>query len=206
MALISDVVAGATINPTWGNAVRDATVQVTTSGARPSVPAEGMVIYETDTDLLLAYTGAAWRQIGSVAQANTFGAWSSWTPTLWQNSNLTQTVDRAVYCQIGKTVIGNFHITCGSTGTANSGGVQVRYSGLPAPAYTTKALTVGVSRFQINAGNYMVLETSMTSTAFSFKYNDYGYTFGSNSNLSQPGNRAIVSGDIISGQFTYEAA
>lgn len=31
-----------------------------TSGSRPSSPVEGMTIYETDTDLLLTYSGSAW--------------------------------------------------------------------------------------------------------------------------------------------------
>lgn len=36
-------------------------VIVATSGTRPSSPVEGMTIYETDTDCLLSYDGAAWR-------------------------------------------------------------------------------------------------------------------------------------------------
>lgn len=62
MVLIANVTSGDPILPAWGNAVRDATVQVTTSGARPSSPAEGMTIYETDTEELLVYTGAQWRR------------------------------------------------------------------------------------------------------------------------------------------------
>jgi len=60
MALISNVVTGGTIAASWGNAVRDATVQVTTSSARPSSPAEGMVIYETDTNRFMVWDGTAW--------------------------------------------------------------------------------------------------------------------------------------------------
>lgn len=206
MALISNVTAGATIDPTWGNAVRDATVQVTTSGARPSPAAEGMVIYETDTDLFLVYNGTAWVQIGNGGTTNTLGAWSSWTATLWQNANVTQTVDRAVFARIGRIVHGVCHITAGGAGTANTGGIQVRYSGLPAPAYTTNNLTVGVGRFQITSGNFIVLQVDMTSTAFGFKLSGHDYTFGSSSNAAAPGNRSIVSGDKISFQFTYEAA
>lgn len=60
MALISNVVTSGTIAATWGNEVRDATVQVTTSAARPSSPAEGMLIYETDTDRFMFYDGTSW--------------------------------------------------------------------------------------------------------------------------------------------------
>lgn len=205
MALITNVSAGGTIDPAWGNAIRDQGVQVTTSGARPSPAAEGMVIYETDTDLLLAYTGAAWRQIGNAGTANTLGAWSTWTATLWENANVSSTVDRAVYCQIGKTVFGACHITSSGTGTANPNGIEVRFSGLPSPAYTTKRMTVGIARFQISGGNFFTLEVSIGATAFVFKRSSDQYTFGSSSN-GAPGNTAIGSGDIMSLQFTYEAA
>lgn len=256
MALISNVVAGGTIDPTWGNAVRDATVQVTTSGARPTA-AEGMVIYETDTDKLMIYTGAAWVQavrvgdstympvyvsnsvsgggssppsptagqfwyqpdqnvmylyngtafklVANGATDNTFTGWLAWTATLWENANVSQTVDRAVYCQIGKLVTGVCHITSSGTGTANASGVEVRFSGLPAPAYTTKQLTVGNARYQISGGNYYTLQVQMSSSAFNFKRDGFAYTFGSSSN-GAGGNTAIASGDIISFSFTYEAS
>ena len=39
---------------------------VCTSTTRPASPFEGQVIYETDTDLLLAYNGSAWRGFAEV--------------------------------------------------------------------------------------------------------------------------------------------
>lgn len=65
MTLVSSVSAGQTATSTWANAIRDATIQVTTASARPSSPAEGMVIYETDTDRVLVYSGSAWVRIGA---------------------------------------------------------------------------------------------------------------------------------------------
>jgi len=38
---------------------------VCTSATRPSVPYEGQVIYETDTDLLCIWNGSSWKSIGS---------------------------------------------------------------------------------------------------------------------------------------------
>lgn len=73
MALISDVVAGGTIDPTWGNSIRSATVQVTTSGARPSPATEGMLIYETDTDAVVVYTGSAWVEVAISTTAGRTG-------------------------------------------------------------------------------------------------------------------------------------
>lgn len=60
MALLSNVVTGGTIAASWGNTIRDTTVQVTTSAARPSSPTEGMLIYETDTDRFMFYDGTSW--------------------------------------------------------------------------------------------------------------------------------------------------
>jgi hypothetical protein len=53
------------------------TVIVCTSGTRPGSPVEGMVVYETDTDRLSTYTGAAWQT--AVATAPTWTAITGWT-------------------------------------------------------------------------------------------------------------------------------
>jgi hypothetical protein len=37
-----------------------------TSGTRPSSPAEGQAIYETDTDRVYIYSGSAWVQFGAI--------------------------------------------------------------------------------------------------------------------------------------------
>jgi hypothetical protein len=39
-------------------------VIVCTSGTRPASPPEGMTVYETDTNLLMCYNGAAWARYG----------------------------------------------------------------------------------------------------------------------------------------------
>lgn len=65
MPLISDVVSGGTIDPTWGNAIRSQGVQTTTSGARPSPATEGMLIYETDTDRFMVYDATGWVRVGN---------------------------------------------------------------------------------------------------------------------------------------------
>lgn len=81
MGLISNVSAGGTIAATWGNAIRDQGVQVTTSGARPGSPTEGMVIYETDTDQVMVYNGSAWVEVSKVGSA-----WHTYTPVLKQST------------------------------------------------------------------------------------------------------------------------
>lgn len=48
-------------------------VIVCTAATRPSSPVEGMVIYETDTDRFLAYSGTAWIRQGWAATAGRTG-------------------------------------------------------------------------------------------------------------------------------------
>lgn len=60
MTLIADVGPGDPGESTWANAIRDQTVQVTTSGSMPGTPAEGMVVAVTNRDRLELYSGSAW--------------------------------------------------------------------------------------------------------------------------------------------------
>lgn len=73
MALIANQVTGGTIAASWANSIRDTTVQVTTSSARPSSPSEGMTIYETDTDRFMAYDGSSWVRVGNSTTAGRTG-------------------------------------------------------------------------------------------------------------------------------------
>lgn len=43
---------------------------VCTSSTRPTVPYEGQLIYETDTDLVLAYNGSSWRAVSNAIATN----------------------------------------------------------------------------------------------------------------------------------------
>jgi hypothetical protein len=53
-------------------------VSQVTSATRPGSPAEGQVIYETDTNRLYVYNGSSWIQYGAL------GAGATWSPTLTQ--------------------------------------------------------------------------------------------------------------------------
>ena len=43
---------------------------VCTSSTRPASPFEGQLIYETDTDLVLAYNGSSWRAVSDTSATN----------------------------------------------------------------------------------------------------------------------------------------
>jgi hypothetical protein len=95
-------------------------VIVCTAATRPASPNEGMLIYETDTDTVLIYSGSAWV---TGLQA---GAWKSFTPAItgssaWVLGNAT--IDSA-WQQVGRTVSYRGRITLGSTSTV-SGQLQV---------------------------------------------------------------------------------
>lgn len=92
MALISNVVTGGTIAASWGNSIRDTTVQVTTSSARPSSPSEGMTIYETDTDRFMTYDGSSWVRIGNSTTAGRTGCTIRKTGNTSVNSGATQLI------------------------------------------------------------------------------------------------------------------
>lgn len=66
MPLIPDVVSGQPIQATWGNAIRNQTVQVCTSATRPVVLTDGMSWYETDTGRLMLHRN------GITAQTNPY--------------------------------------------------------------------------------------------------------------------------------------
>jgi hypothetical protein len=63
---VNDVVFGADVDPDWGNAMRDRTVQHFASAAARDAaitsPTEGMACWLNDVDQFLIYNGVAWRQ------------------------------------------------------------------------------------------------------------------------------------------------
>ena len=64
--------AGHQVGPVDYNRLVDAVTQVVTSSTRPSPAAEGMLIYETDTDKILAYNGSAWVAVAYLGARDTY--------------------------------------------------------------------------------------------------------------------------------------
>jgi len=73
----SNLADGAVLTSSFYNTyIREQVVTTCTSVARPT-GVEGRLIYETDTDKLMLYTGSAWTVLGGTA-------WASFTPS-WAN-------------------------------------------------------------------------------------------------------------------------
>lgn len=145
MTLISDVVAGNTINATWGNAVRDATVQVTTSGARPGSPAEGMVIAETDTNYLMQYSGSAWQYVTNS------GGGTSYTPTWGGAFSIGNGTSTGAYTRVGPLVFFTARLLFGSTSAVSAAAGTVT---LPVTATGTPAGSGRVDYYDASATTY----------------------------------------------------
>ncbi|WP_330438825.1 hypothetical protein OHB44_28040 [Micromonospora sp. NBC_00821] len=110
-----DVLTAAEVNTYLMNQA----VIVCTSGTRPSSPPEGMVIYETDTDLIRVYTGSTWALLLDAT------GWVAYTPT-WtaftSNPVLSNGTIAGRYKRIGTTVHYTGQIEMGSTTTYGVGG------------------------------------------------------------------------------------
>lgn len=163
-------------------------VGVVTSGARPAAPYEGQVIYETDTDKLLVYTGAAWVEMAPA------GAWSTYTPA---NTNITvgNGVQSASFTRLGRLIHARYKLTWGST-TAFGGAVQV---GLPAAE--VGGLTVVGNAWMLDSGTGEFIGIARVSAASAvFVITSAGSTV----NATTP--HTWATNDILALNMTYESA
>jgi hypothetical protein len=167
---------------------------ICTSSTRPASPFEGQKIYETDTSREYLWDGSAW------VQANEYGQWQTWTPTVTQNVTLGVSVNYSRYTVIGKTVHANVaaNITSG-TGTAGYG---VSMS-LPVASAAGSPLRIGSCHvYDASAGTrYTGMAELDSTTGFRF-VGDWsgGLQWGWNPSIA-----ATVS-DQFSASITYEAA
>lgn len=108
-----------------------------TSSTRPTNKLEGTLIYETDTETILAWDGAAWVVVVDIAP-------KAYTPT-WTSSGTAPAIGNGTitgqYSRQGKMADVLIKMTLGSTSTAGTG---TYYWSLPfAPASTTYADIMG---------------------------------------------------------------
>lgn len=88
-------------------------VAVCLSTTRPTTPYQGQEIFETDTNLLKVWSGAAWEDVVLT------GAWATWTPT-WTNLTVGNGTTIAKYQKTGRVVTFRIKFTLGSTSTVGT--------------------------------------------------------------------------------------
>ena len=89
-----------------------------TSGTRPGSPTEGMIIYETDTDLYFGWKGSAWSAIGG-------GATGGGTDDVFYENGQTVTTNYTITTDKNAMSAGPVEIDSGATVTIPSGSVWV---------------------------------------------------------------------------------
>jgi hypothetical protein len=183
---------------------------VCTSTTRPSLPTEGMTIYETDTDTYRTYSGSAWEVMLKS------GAWITYTPTIgnagggtnWALGNGTAA---GAYQQIGRLTIGWAQVTWGSTSTFGTNDLLI--SG-PLTSSTRAGIEWTVAQVHcrdvstVNAyDGYGWMSSATTSIVPGvFATSDGRGNFATNESIINTRPFTWASGDYLTLQFTYEAA
>lgn len=144
---------------------RDQVISTVTSSTRPA-GTEGQMIYETDTNLLLIYSGTAWIELGR------WGTWTAWTPDYtYGGAARTPTSPSGRYIRHGSMVTIVFTMLAQSTESGSS----VRVTNLPITPLSggirtwgwcrTAAATTGVLVMDMASGNIEVLTNVLGAPA-----------------------------------------
>lgn len=172
---------------------------ICTSSTRPSSPAEGWHIYETDTNLIYVHDGSGWVRHGGV------NAWTSYTPT-WTNLTTTSGTATGAWTQIGK--VGHFYavFTAGAssaftaaqpTATLPFTAASSSYAGqLHGFCYDTSAS---------NAYAVLPLLASTTTAKIQLHTND-GSGHGQGTNFGATSPMTMANGDILAISGTLQIA
>lgn len=181
---------------TYNANVRDQVITTCTSGTRPATPVEGQTIYETDTDLLLTYSGAAW-----VPFAGPISGGTSFTPQIDQgaSTNIAKTVNYSDWCYFGfKRISWAFDLALTAGGTAGSL-VSLTVPATMANQYTAKGAGQLFDTSASTTYGGMWSSISTTLVAFGGDWSGTG-AWGASPNL------AVASGDILRGEITFKIA
>ena len=170
---------------------------VCTSTTRPTVPYEGQLIYETDTDRVAAYNGSAWAYMASG------GTFTSYTPT-WTNLTVGNATQVFRFCQIGKLVFVSGLLIWGSTTSANASSTTFS---LPVTAQSAVFRGLGHAVF-VDSGTQTywgaVTMNSTTTATLNQYYVSTPWVVNSAVGGTVPFN--WTTGDDMRIQFMYEAA
>jgi hypothetical protein len=191
-------VAGTTITAAWANAnVRDQVVTpFASTAARDSAitaPVEGMFAVITGDDMVTIYSGSAWVPYGRYASTAT------WTPTIVQgaSSNVSKTVTRADYVQVGNICFAWFDLAV--TGAGTSGGIIT--VSVPVTAAATMTAGAGYIIDATASPPNSVVTWALTSTTVVSAVTDQQSNFYGAAPVM-----ALASGDVLSGSITYRTA
>ena len=159
-----------------------------------TAPAEGMVAYLTDTNMLCQYSGAAWSGIGP-----TSGAMRSWTPTL---TNMTQGNGTVVarYTRVGRMVTYKFQFTLGST---SSVGTNPTFS-VPVTAATQNDLDMNVARLWDNSPFNRYIGWAVGATTSTVQVGENA--LGNYTSITSTSPMTWATGDYFYVSGTYEAS
>jgi len=143
------------------------------------------------------WDGTQWNRM---TDSRGFGVWQSFTPTITQNVNVTFTVNYAKYVIFGKTVFVNFNLSITSSGTASNTIFMNFGSGSTALPTALSSSGVHGSFRWFDAGVTNWVGTICGSSATSVFFTNDGN--GNNTGFSG----TLTNGDVIEGNFMYEAA
>lgn len=169
------------------------------NGVGEKTLAEGQFCYLEDTNTTQYYDGSAWQSL-AVAQA------ASYTPTFtnWTIGNGTFT---SSYVQIGKLVTVNFKFTAGSTSSFGAIPPKFTYPVTGLSTWNTQAAIGSVTFYDVSTGQLyvgqLVQDSATTIQLLGLDVASSKLVWGYWSSTSPV---AMGTGDLISGQFAYEAA
>jgi hypothetical protein len=183
-----------------------------TAATRPASPNEGMLIYETDTDLFKVYSGTAWVDMGEFVS----GAWISFTPTIrsfgagtdWVLGNATF---YGYYQKLGNVIAGHAGITWGSTTTFGTKSVSIDPPLLPENRGGTGSQIIGNSIcYDISLANsYMgalIQSDGVPGRMRPSAIDIVTGTYGANTEITSTVPFTWATGDELLITFAYEAA
>lgn len=166
------------------------------------VKAEGMTTFQLDSNSYTVYTGSAWSTLGPV-----HGAFTSVTPVITQGATPTFTNTHCAYTRFGRLIVGNMSLAVTSAGTASN---TIVITGLPACAFGVDTIGSGyildasvprvwAVRPYFATGSNIQFHSTTDSNGAALST----FIMGSGANAMTA---ALASGDVISFNFTYEAA
>lgn len=167
----------------------------------PSSPTDGQLWYDSTNDVLYMYrvSDTTWVEVVRTTTSAT------WTPQMYQNANVSTTINDATYSRQGRWITG----TCIVTAAATSGGageIRVYYNGAtPLPTPRKTGLVVGAAQY-LNSGSAYYTVAARIETNY-FRFTPYGFTTGVYLGTTSGAGTGftMASGDSINFTFAYEA-